>query len=183
MSQPYSTGPCFCSVNPGRDRAFYLGTPERPADMDLRPYYEDCMNDLAGSKIQFDIMYVGQDAMITFDLTVWNADTLEACKSFALPGIGTPGTDAALDRGTLMLTEERSYELWIDYPRSLLPAMSTLVRGYHFFNVYLMGPHKMNPGVKPYKERCIFHALGKYDFGTRRFSVYDHDMDGQATPN
>ena len=164
--------------------AFYLGTPERPADIDIRPYYEDVMNDLAGGMAPFDAMYVGQDALITFDLTVWNAPVLELLKNFANPGGGgNAGTDKSGDRGTLMLYEAKAWELYIGYPRSSLPAMSTLPAGYHFAACFLQGPHKMTPGLKPYKERCVIRALAPYFVDGQGFLLYDHDMSGASTVN
>lgn len=183
MSQCYSTGTAFCSVKLD-GISYFLGTPERPADIDIRPYYEDVINDLAGGLCPFDMMFVGQDALITFDLTAWNAPVLEMLKNFGSPGLaGAAGTDAQYDRGSLMLTENKAWQLFIGYPRSALPSMSTLPSGYRFVACFLQGPHKMTPGLKPYKERCVIRALSAYNPDQKKFGLYDHEMSGAAEPN
>lgn len=138
------------------------------------------MNDITGPMKPYDMLYVGKDATVFGDLTVWNWAIWDSIRKL-------PGTVAASfddqdidDIGTLMMTEGYAYHLWLQYPHFRKAAMAdgNMPPGRHFINTFLIGPHKESPGTKANTVHVQFYAWQKYDPSTGRMKLGDNDMAG-----
>ncbi len=171
----------FVKVN---GAAAYLGTAEDAPRIEHRMPLEPVMNDVAGSRVPYDKMYVGQEAAISFTLTRWNegvhADMVVHSSRF---GIIPRGLDINISRGSLMMTQDLATELWIQYPFNVLASFNTLPAGYHYRTAIFEGPETLTPGVRPYRVQCVFSAIGFYQPESGSFLLYDHDMGGLPAIN
>ncbi len=186
MAQPYSTGPAhiFIGVGPG-GAPIYLGTCEGAPRIEHRAALEPVMNDISGPRVPFDKMWVGEEAMVSVDMTRWN----EPVRALALSrwqrgGVIPRGTENTFARGTLLITEGMAFGLWVLFPNSIFnPAMATLPNGYRYPAAWVETPESLEPGVRPYKTRMVFSALGVYTPAVGGFLLYDGNMAGLPPTN
>lgn len=192
MAQPYVTGPCHIYVgissNPPRNpfnpsgSPVYLGTCRAAPRIQWDPAFEPVINDISGPRKPFDMIYLGKDAMISGDLTVWNWPVWEQIKS--LPNTALPsGAQEQGDIGSLMVLEGYSYPIWIHYPFHSKAAMrdAGMVAGHRFAAGWLMGPIAEDPGNKSNSAHVQFYAINAYDKATGKFLCSDNNMTGIPT--
>lgn len=95
---------------------FYVGTCERCPSDDVEVHYEPVMNDLGGPRVPFDREFQGAEGVVVLDLNrfVWN--NLNELLKYPRYGENVAmGLTSRLDRGSLLLQNGLSYELWLQY--------------------------------------------------------------------
>lgn len=194
VAQAYSTGPAhvFVGIGPG-NAPVYLGTSKDAPDLEHRPGFKSVKNDVAGgsdSPIDYDQMYLGTDALLSVVLTRFNFQVWLAMCDRALPLIaggvpaGTPGADAALDRGTLLMTEGLLYPVWVRFPTNpAVAAYSTMVPGWRYAGCYMIGPDRIKPGIRPLEITAAWHALPVFNPSTGGALAFDNVMTGLPAIN
>ncbi len=204
MAQPYVTGPVnwFVSAQLGGmqpsgstagtpGNAYKDGSPvffghtEGSPEIDIEPDWEQVFVDLKGSKKPYDFLYAGESALISGVFTRWNESVLSVMQARVAGTGGRRGHNGAADIGTLMLTEGFSYPMWMQFPfATLKPAMSTEPAGYHWFNVFLLGPDRLSSnGTRPRKVQLFWVAVSALSIpgsgsgdGGWSWDLYDHNM-------
>jgi hypothetical protein len=174
----------------------YLGTGERAPRPSFRPAFEPVMNDLTGSRIPYDWMFEGEEAIVTVRLTRWDEPTLAALQNRTGPAGQPRGVNFANDVGTLMLTEGAAYPLWLLFPFGIpgigKPAMIAggLPQGYHFYAAFLEGPDDRdslgtNPATVDLTWHCgrVFSSSGANNIPRLGTVLFDHDMSAVNTMN
>lgn len=194
MAQPYVTGPAGIWVGLYGGVPTFLGHCERSPSIQVRPYYSPVFCDLAGQRVPLDMIYDGEEAMVSVDLTRYNESTYAALASRPIPGRAatTRGTNLPGDIGSLLLLEGFTHELWVTFPYSAKAAMGGPVSatsggpmpaGYHFHAAYLEGPDDLGPlGTTARRLRLNFHCIRTFttDSAGASFFLYDHVMSGVA---
>lgn len=201
MAQPYVTGPALLYVgvtssSPGgtSNKAVFLGTAEQSPVIEIRPDYEPVFNDLRGSKKPFDLAFEGEEAFTFADLTRWNESVYAAlaARPRAVSALGaggavagglglapTRGVNIAGDIGTLQLTENQSFTLWVVFPYASKPAMASMPAGYRFPFTVFEGPDLLKPlGTRPRKIHVVFHHMAGFNPATGAFFTYDTNTAG-----
>ena len=202
MAIPYSTRVCLLHVTfPGSTAALFLGTGEDGVTIEEHPDFAPVMNDLSGPRKPFDMMYCGNEAIVSVTLTRWNEPIHASLAAYGHPNTSIRGKDNPLDRGTLMLTEGKTFMLYVTYPSvagiiaAPVPpyAAQGLPAGYRFFACHLMAPLRLLPGTRPYKVQMVFHAVSTYSSPSgpsdsafavaklttapaQSFALYDHNV-------
>lgn len=188
MAIPYVTGPAAIFVGVSGTTPVdpfvgatpvYLGHCESAPRIAWNPQFEPVMNDLAGSRLPYDMLYQGKDAMIIGDLTIWNWLIWDRVRS--RPDFNdVPDTNDRFDLGSLMLTEGKCFPLWITYPYVAKAAMAAggMPAGRHFLATYLVGPDNEDPGTRVNKVHVQFHALRAWDPVTGGHKLSDANMTG-----
>lgn len=189
MAQPYVTGPAGIWVNVAGAPAF-LGHCERSPSIQIRPYYTPVFSDFAGQRVPLDMIYDGEEAMVSLDLTRYNESVYTVLSS--RPGAAIRGTNIPGDIGTLMLLEGRTFDMWVTFPYAAKAVMSSGVgltsggampAGYHFYAAYLEGPDDLGPlGTTARRLRLNFHCIRNFaaDATGATFFLYDHNMTSVA---
>ncbi len=175
MAKVYCTGPAliFVKTSPSGNPAF-LGTSEFSPYIDIRAGWMPMYSDLGGKGIPVDKSYHGQEAFIFFHLTRWNESVYASLAS--RPGAPAPGNPAtrgknqAVDVGTMMNAEQKSYPVWVVFPFHTF--FADMPAGYHFFNAWLEGPDRLDPiGTDARGLDVLFYA--SYDIGEKFLTLYD----------
>lgn len=161
----------------------FLGTGETAPDIEIRTQWEPLMNDLGGSKVPFDYLCEGEEAIVSVELTRWNEKVLKAIQARPHASGGPRGTQNYLDIGSLMLTENLAYTMWLYFPFSQKAAFQNaangaMPEGYRFPATFLEGPDVRRVGTKANKVRCIFHCIRYFTFtnGVSKFVLFDENM-------
>jgi hypothetical protein len=194
MSQPYCTGPVdvwtsLPGFGGGGGTPFFLGWGQRGPRISVRRGWEPVWCDLSGTQIPFDLMYEGQEAYVTIELSKYNEAVLETLQAMPLPGVGAVGTapfnDAAGERGTMMLTENVNPTLWLRFPFSAAgatphPAMANALNGVvpaglRFPGAIFKGPDDRVTGTAPSVVTVVFHCLCAF-VGAGQFNLADFNM-------
>lgn len=190
MAQPYVTGPAHLYVGLGASFApLYLGTAERTPRIEIRPAWDAVFNDIAGGKIPLDWLYEGEEAFVTADVTRWNEPvyTLLSARPRTSTAGAVQGQNVPGDIGTLLISENFAFPLWIQFPYVGKAAMAAgnLPPGYRFIAAWLEGPDDLdNLGTMARKTRLVFHCGRAYALSTNAagggmtFTLYDHNMTG-----
>lgn len=190
MAMPYVTGPVHVWVGVSGATPIdpqtatsslraYLGTCESAPQIVWNSQFEPVMNDRGGSRLPYDMLYQGKDALIIGDLTVWNWVIWERIRS--RPDFNeVPDINDAFDLGSLMLTEGKCYPVWLQYPYAAKAAMAggLMPPGRHFFACFLLGPDQENPGTKVNKVHFQFQAMRAWNPSTGGHGLGDTNMTG-----
>lgn len=192
MAQVYVTGPCDIWVGPnsssgGRSggSAQFLGHSERGPAIQIRDSFSPVYVDLGGPKVPFDMIYDGEDAIVSCELTRFNENVYETIADIAAlqaPGFNDPG-----EIGTLMLQEGSTYPLWIHFPYSAKvayqnPASGAMPAGYRFPAAYLQQDSLPALGTTARKMHLVWHCLRQFTVGFSnaegygKFTLYDFNM-------
>lgn len=176
MAQLWTTGPAHWFVSPPAptvasmlSAAAYLGTCEEPPDIDKRPAWEPVFNQLGGTKVPFDQLFEGEDALIDATVNRFNMPPQIALDDYVrTPGIlaggaATPGVSEPGDIGTLMLTESRCHVLIVVFPYTAKAAYAGQEAGYLFPSVLLEGNTVRRVGTVARAARLVWHAIRTLD--------------------
>ncbi len=198
MAQAWCTGPVhfFCGVASGE--AQYLGTTEGRPYEDSQPGWEDLLNDVAGAVVPYDVSSQLEQAYFGGVFTRFRRDTYEKIRTRPRAGgagpSGTPGTFAAGDVGTLMLTEGQAYQVWMQNAyglASLTPKAAmgvpvgpagTLPGGVRYPTAWLH-KHRDDKGTTPNRLTLLFRAIPLYFPGTLSSVLYDENIAGLPFPD
>lgn len=173
--QQYVTGPALIHIGmPGGGSTRYFGTGKNGVDQDIRHALVPAMNDLAGPVLPLDEMESGMDAMISATMTRWDETIHEIMARFSSPA-SPRGSETSDARGSLMLYENKTFPLYIVYPRATLPAYAQMPKGYRWLACKLVSPYRLPAGCKPYETVFTWHAMSVYQKGGG-FLTYDHDV-------
>jgi hypothetical protein len=195
MAQPYCTGPVNIYANLAATIPFdettaggsvaantvlFLGWGEAAPVININSQHLPVMSDVAGG-VPFDLMFQGEDADISVDLTVYNEIVFR--KLVARPRYsGTAGTGATGDIGTLHRTEGTNFCLYLQFPyASTKTAFQSaadgdeLPEGYRFPSCCIDGPVQIIGGTKVNKRRVRFRAIPVIA-STGSYVLYDHNM-------
>lgn len=210
MAQPYVSGPVHVFVGIGgyagstsamlTKNPAYLGTGERAPRPSFRPGFEPLMNDVTGTRIPYDWVFEGEEALVTVRLTRWDENVLFAMQNRVGAAGQARGLNLANDIGTLMITEGAAFPLWLLFPFGVpgigKPAMigGGMPQGYHFYAAFLEGPDDMDQlGTNPRTVDLVWHcgrvfAPTGIQAGTTTIprlgnGLYDHDMSAVNSMN
>ena len=197
MAQPYVTGPAGVIIAFSGVPVF-LGHCERSPSIQIRPYYSPVFSDFAGQRVPLDMIYDGEEAMVSLDLTRYNEAVYTSLASRP-QGAGAAaiaparGTNVPGDIGTLMLLEGYTTHLWITFPYAAKTVFSSpaapagaggiMPAGYHFHAAYLEGPDDLGPlGTTARRLRLNFHCIRTYSVASTGpvFTLYDNLMTAVA---
>lgn len=126
------------------NQIFYLGTAETTPRVELRPAYQDVMNDIAGRSLPAQRTFDGESAMIGTVLTRFS----KSAYAWALQAgvMIAPGFEGRFSRGSLVYNTRvpgglstarntaRSFELWLVFENYWNPAYQSpnQTPGYYF---------------------------------------------------
>lgn len=204
ISSYWVTGPCPIYVGlksgafvTGDASPQFLGYAESFPRMEFRPGWYPVMSDPTGPEKPADMSFASMDAVIAFNLTLWDERIAQSMEVFPGPGLAggapagglySPGTWSFNDIGTLMMTEGYAFDAWVQFPFGGAtagptghPFMSTLPSGYHFKSCLHLGPWVPEPGAKPFKRQMVWLAWPKMKFTNRTLSLFDYDMSAIAS--
>jgi hypothetical protein len=189
MAQFYNTGPIPIWVGVGPDAAanidgasgdpLFLGHCEKKPRISIRPAYSKVFVDLGGQEIPGDYLFQGAEAFVYCDITRFNEDTYAILADYAAlqeRGHTDPG-----EIGSLMVTENSAFPLWLPFPYSAKAAMNDMPQGYHFFNAFLENDDLNGLGTAPREQGLVFHCVRELDvtfqndFGAGQWKLYDND--------
>lgn len=197
MAGPFSSGPCFMFLGLATSTQFtsqgvqqvsspaFLGTGEVGPRLAHHYEKEPVMNDVAGSKLPFDSLMMGELAMISYVLTIWEEPIIQRLERKINLANAVLGSDAPLDRGSLMIAEGLFFEFWLLYGHRNKPIMlaSGMPAGRHY---YCTEPDEVAtlPGRRSNRKEVSMTAHGKplYNQGipTGAFQLWDMDMSAVA---
>jgi len=168
-----------------------LGWSEKGPSFQIRPRYSDVYVDLGGQNVPFDVMYQGEDALVSITLAKFNQTTLNIIQNKANPGGGPPGTDPFGSIGTLMLTEQKAYNLFLRFPYASVKAFyygagnasGPMPPGYRFLQATFVTDDHPALGTKPKFPRVAWHCLRNFDPSTGTFKLFDFDMSAIGSIN
>lgn len=185
MAQVYATGPGLLFVSGAalsESGVSYLGTAERHPRQQIKAGWEPLFNDLGGQRVPFDILYEGEEAFLSADLTRWNERILN--RLMARPGraASVRGKNTSVDIGTAVLAEGYGLTLWCQFPFASKAAYQNAANGnmpggFRFPASIMIGPESYESmGTAPKKIRVVFHCLRYFNPTDFSFLLYDHDM-------
>lgn len=183
MAQLQSVGPAHLYVSTGQtlptqtsfgveaityprcDEIRYLGTCEFAPKILVNPRYLPISASIAGGSeaVPYDKFWMGEDALISGTLTMWNELVYEQVVSRPNASTGIPGKDSG--RGRMMFQEGLCYSLWLQFPRSSKTVFSNayVPAGYRFPAAWLGGPEEMAIGTGANKRAILFYGLAAYE--------------------
>lgn len=185
----------------GKKQAEYLGCAVGKPSIPIYEGKEQVFADISGSGVPFDFCWQGKYAVISvtlsrFDHAVFNK--LMQCPDWINDNAGQWSTD---DVGMMIGQENRSYPVWITFPRQAVSAMSSLKAGYRFWNCTLApgSPVNLAGGTTHFQPTITWYAWpaftdGSYPGGdvnnvstsllvggaNARWILYDHEMETSA---
>ncbi len=183
MAQSYTTGCVHIYVGLGLASPAYLGTSEGFPMVDTQREWDAVMNDISGSKLPFDYVYEGEQAIISTVLTRWNQAVLDVIDT--QPNVaGVLGVNSATDTGSMMAQEGLTFQLWLRYGFGAKAAYLGQGLGKHYPQVILLGPDRTESGSRPRKEHRIFQAWRRYDPTIGNFVLRDSiGLDSLPSPD
>lgn len=191
MAKAYCTGPVHLWVGiAGGHGPRYLGTGESAPDIEIKAEFEPLTADLAGGKVPFDRMFLGEEGLVSCVLTRWNWSVLRKMMARPSADTGTPGHNVSGDVGTVMGLEGKTYPLWCQFPYQEKAFQADMPGGVHFLSAFLLSPDKIKGGAVAKRVHVVFLCqrlkLGDTDYvktGTElalfqrtTFTLYDYDM-------
>lgn len=191
MGQQFATGAVPVFVGTGSSLTpVFLGYSERGPQMSVRPSYSNLFVDVGGPDVPFDVMYTGEEGLVTVDLTYWTEAVYAAIAAKAVVrGAGAAalrGVDVPGQVGTFMVGEGCAYQLWLNFPYSTKAAMATMPAGYRWAAAMLVNDDLPDLGNKPRKLHLIWRCLRVPNFavtnafGTGSLTLFDHNMSALA---
>lgn len=184
MAQVYVTGCCDIFVETGltsQGGPVFLGHCEKTPGVQIRRHHSPVFCDYSGRAVPADMIYEGESALVSLDLTRYNEDIYALLArstgfgSFGERGGGARGTDEMGDIGSLMQRDRRTRELWLRFPYGgaggkptmNLPRGTTgggaMVSGMHFLSAYLEGPDDLGPlSTAARRLHIVFHCLRRW---------------------
>jgi len=190
MAQPYVTGPVPVWIGLALGNSpLFLGYAERTPRIQWRPQYADLFVDVGGTKVPFDVVKQGTDAMVTVDLTYIQQST------YALLGLATAKfTSIGGDLGTLMAHEQGSpgsvgtgFPIWLPFRYRAKITMRTMEAGYRFLCGFCVNDDIDQMGTVPIRKRLVFHCIRKFlpgfnnAAGCGQMHLCDNDVSAVAT--
>lgn len=166
---------------------FFVGHGERAPKEMVRPAWSPVFCDLGGDKIEFDSLFEGEEAFVTVTFTRWNHLVLRACQTRPNGGptaagfLGTNGTNAFGDVGSMMMTEGLAYALILQYPYAAKPAMlaNALPAGRTYSQAWVVGPDEIpEQGTVARKIVTVWRGLRAYNPLTGSFTLYTDSVPG-----
>ena len=149
----------FTSILQGGSTPYFFGHTEGTPDFKKRPYFEPVMSDLSGTKVPFDILLEGEDAIISGVFTRYNESVYAAMDSIGNLNPAFRGIEGTYERGSLMLAEGLAYPLYMQFPFSAKAAMAGLPPGYRLFAAYLIDNGMPSNGTRPKKLALSWHCM------------------------
>jgi len=180
VAQIYVAGPCEIHCGVGANGALaFLGWSESGVRISLNPEWDDVPADLAGSRMPADVQFMGETAMISADLKIWNNVVYASCASRGNPFSGTRGQIPFGQIGGLMITEKAAYRILV-YNSYTTKTSQNSFNSWNFFAGWLAGPDVIDPlGTKAAKIRVVFRAIPIYDSLTGNWALYDGSSAGK----
>jgi hypothetical protein len=154
----------------------YIGTCEQHPVNDAEVAYDPVYNDIGGPRTPFDKEYQGETEVILLDLNRFNWFNLNLMLSPPLYQ-GMVGWTNRLARGSLLLQQGLSYELWLQYsffrtanatpdlpPGTYYPACNTLTN------------QTPKQGTKTKTKRVVVESNNWYTKSDGSFFLKSHDL-------
>lgn len=175
MARPLGSGPIhvYLGFGPPTLRAFgpppvtaagalYYGTTRSGIDTDEQTDFYPIMNDLTGPRQSLDEGYAGREDRIVCLSTNWTQSVENRLEHFLDPlNLLTPrGTDRLADLGTLMLSEGKTFGLWLVKAAALKPinVAAGMPLGRYYPTVIMTGPNKLVEGNKENMRSRVYQA-------------------------
>lgn len=132
--------------------------------------------DFAGTQMPADMALEGKIAMIEVPILKYDPAVLSHLSGRMLGGAG--GVVQANEIGTLVLTEGKSFQLWIKSPYQSKSAFSNYAAGYRFPCAILPDDMSWNISTEEQVIRMTFIGLVSMNTSTLSGTLYDNDMTG-----
>lgn len=183
--------------------AEYLGTSVGKPSIQIFDAKEQVHADIAGGQIAFDHCWQGQYGVISVTLSRFEHAVLNRLMTSPDWVSNTKGSWATTDVGTMLAQENKSYPLWITFPRQTVTAMSSLKPGYRFWNCVLApgSPINLAGGTTHFQPTLTWYAFPAFTESTypganaglsagaspivggssAQFILYDHTMVTSST--
>jgi len=175
MARPLGSGPIhvYLGFGPPTARQFapppvtaagalYYGTTRSGPDVDERVDYYQVMNDITGPRESFDEGFAGREDSISLTMSSWTQSVDNMLEHFLDPNnVNNPaGTDLLSDLGTLILSEGKSFGLWLVKAAAGKPinVAAGMARGRYYPTVIMVGPNKLIEGNKENLRVRVFTA-------------------------
>lgn len=182
----FETGPVHVYVGasasglltlPTLAETFYAGSGEIAPDIIKQVKYDPVFNDIAGS-LPYDYLFQGEEAIVPITFTIWNWPRLSELNSAV--NNSNPGFEYAYNVGTLMVTEGKAFQMWLQFPYYSYKAIFSgagMPAGYHFYGVFVDSYVTM-PGTKANKIRVNFRCVRVYQPAStgNGFYLFNHSM-------
>lgn len=179
--QVYVPGPVSVWVDTPGQSGFptLLGYGENGVNIVVRAMYDAVMNDLGGTQIPFDRLFMGEEGQVSTVLTVFNWGVYESVCMARPDFASTPGTSRFGDLGTEVWGEAAGYNLWLRFPYQTAFTASNpgMVAGYHFFRSF-MPENQPLFNTSAVKIPVNFQCIRSYNYSTGSWALYDHNMTG-----
>lgn len=204
MSQTYVNGPAELHVGtsgqPSPNDLEFLGWSESGVRISFDGGFEDVPSDRAGSRMPFDVQYMGMQAFISADVNLYNEGIYRKITGRAnITGSDGSETGIAAAEGRthrysigFLMNQERSagasgmfrFLVVGPYGRGVAnkPAFATQDTCYNFYNAYLADAVDMELGSRYKRIRMTFRAITVID-PSYDGQLYDHNITGRAALN
>jgi hypothetical protein len=177
----------YHSTAGNRGQRLFLGTCEVTPQQEIQRETDVVFNDLSG-KVPLDILFLGEHAFITMDLTRWNEPVyaILAAQPTNLALINVRGFYGVQDMGAMYMHEGWGIELLLVFSRAVpgsIYAANGMPPCYRFPMSVFTGPdrhHQMGSRAK--KLHLTFHAIPLWNYTTRGFLLYDHMIPAGLPP-
>lgn len=179
----HCTGAIFCYTVNSSGSISQLGTAEQHPVSEDDYNWEDVFNDIGGSMVPFDQMYMGQIEIFSLDLNRFNNDVsffIESAPSYSVLSqtqINVPGYDDWVSRGSFLNANSQGFPLWLQYSffgTAGALAYPDLPIGVYYPNCRLIKSITPEQGTKTWKKRLEIMAFPDFLFesdGSWNFTV------------
>lgn len=176
-SQPWVPGPAHIAVGTGTLNALeYLGkADENGADFSPAGSFDPVHTSVSGGRTPEDMQWMGENAIVRFTLSVWQASVFEKVKARRMGG--TAGAGAANEIGALMVYEGLAFPLLVRSPYQVKTPYAGMQPGYRLFHAILMDAIQIPLSVKVQRPRLSFYCIPDWA-SNGSYALYDHDMTG-----
>lgn len=176
-------GPAELYVGTGSGGALeFLGWSEAGMRFNFDAEFEDVMSDISGTRIPFDVQFMGIQAFMSGDLTVYNEPIFNKLL-VRVPG-GSVGTIGAGHIGHLLNLEGGGVRTLINAPYAAKAAFTaTMQKAWNFPRAHLISPTEIDVGTRVKKIRFIFRAIPTWNQLTGEATLYDDSIVGKPGTN
>lgn len=182
----FVTGPAliYAGVTQGRRPSFF-GTCEDTPEVLISHEWEPVYNALGGSRIPSDMAYQGQKALVRLGLTKFTQTVHTRIAATPSVFTGIPGYMPFGSLGTLQLTENEFWPLWIHWPYVTKAVMKAqgLPPGYRFFAARLVDDDAGQQNTKARKISLVLECDRLFNPKNLSWTLYDSDMRGLPGPS
>ncbi len=157
-----------------------MGWAEDLVHVSLDGYFQDVPVDFA-AMTPVDVQMMGEDARISFVLTVWN-EAVYAAIAARFNG-AVRGAVTSLVVGSLLGLQGGAFRTLFYAPYAQFNQFATMPVAYNFPLAYLEGPTELELGTRFKKVRCTMRAFPQWNQTNYTYTLYNQSITGRPGPN